>query len=173
MVGEFPELQGIMGGYYSQLKGHPKEVSDAIFEHYKPKGILDTLPQTKLGCLLSLIDKIDTLTGFFIINKQPTGSKDPFALRRTGFAIVQILITHDLSISVNDIFIEAFKSYDDYSEKIHNSLNDFIIDKIKFILNKQNQSGDIVESVMSLKDSPHILIPILVQRIKLLETDKR
>ena len=170
MVGEFPELQGIMGGYYSKLKGHPKEVSDAIFEHYKPKGILDTLPQTKLGCVLSLIDKIDTLTGFFIINKQPTGSKDPFALRRTGFAIVQILLTHDLSISVNDIFIEAFKSYDDYSEKTHNSLNNFIIDKIKFILNKQNQSGDIVESVMSLKDSPHILIPILVQRIKLLET---
>ena len=169
MVGEFPELQGIMGGYYSQLKGHPKEVSDAIFEHYKPKGILDTLPQTKLGCLLSLIDKVDTLTGFFIINKQPTGSKDPFALRRTGFAIVQILITHDLSISVNDIFIEPFKSYDDYSEKTHNSLNNFIIDKIKFILNKQNQSGDIVESVMSLKDSPRILIPILVQRIKLLE----
>ena len=169
MVGEFPELQGIMGGYYSQLKGHPKEVSDAIFEHYKPKGILDTLPKTKLGSLLSVVDKIDTLTGFFIINKQPTGSKDPFALRRTSFAIVQILITHDLSISVNDIFIEAFKSYDDYSEKTHNSLNDFIIDKIKFILNKQNQSGDIVESVMSLKDSPYIQIPILVQRIKLLE----
>ena len=169
MVGEFPELQGIMGGYYSKLRGHPKEVSDAIFEHYKPKGILDTIPKTKLGCLLSIIDKIDTLTGFFIINKQPTGSKDPFALRRSGFAIVQILITHNLSISVNDIFLEAFKSYNNYSEKTHNTLNDFIIDKIKFILNKQNQSGDIVESVISLKDSPNILIPILVQRINLLE----
>ena len=169
MVGEFPELQGIMGGYYSKLRGHPKEVSDAIFEHYKPKGILDTIPKTKLGCLLSIIDKIDTLTGFFIINKQPTGSKDPFALRRSGFAIVQILITHNLSVSINDIFLEAFKSYNNYSEKTHNTLNDFIIDKIKFILNKQNQSGDIVESVISLKDSPNILIPILVQRINLLE----
>ena len=172
MVGEFPELQGIMGGYYSQLQGQPKEVSDAIFDHYKPKGLLDTIPRTKLGCLLSIIDKIDTLTGFFIINKQPTGSKDPFALRRTGFAIVQILINHNLNISINDIFVEAFKSYGSYSESTHKSLNDFIIDKIKFVLNQQNISIDIIDSVMSLKNSFNIPIPILIRRINLLENQK-
>jgi glycyl-tRNA synthetase beta chain len=172
VVGEFPELQGIMGGYYSQIKGQPKEVSDAIFDHYKPKGLLDTIPGTKLGCLLSIIDKIDTLTGFFIINKQPTGSKDPFALRRTGFAIVQILINHNLNISINDIFVEAFKSYDSYSESTHKILNDFIIDKIKFVLNQQNISLDIIESVMSLKNSFNIPIPILIRRINLLENKK-
>ena len=172
MVGEFPELQGIMGGYYSQLQGQPKEVSDAIFDHYKPKGLLDTIPRTKLGCLLSIIDKIDTLTGFFIINKQPTGSKDPFALRRTGFAIVQILINHNLNISINDIFVEAFKSYGSYSESTHKSLNDFIIDKIKFVLNQQNISLDIIDSVMSLKNSFNIPIPILIRRINLLENQK-
>ena len=172
MVGEFPELQGIMGGYYSQLQGQPKEVSDAIFDHYKPKGLLDTIPRTKLGCLLSIIDKIDTLTGFFIINKQPTGSKDPFALRRTGFAIVQILINHNLNISINDIFVEAFKSFGSYSESIHKSLNDFIIDKIKFVLNQQNISLDIIDSVMSLKNSFNIPIPILIRRINLLENQK-
>ena len=172
MVGEFPELQGIMGGYYSQLQGQPKEVSDAIFDHYKPKGLLDTIPRTKLGCLLSIIDKIDTLTGFFIINKQPTGSKDPFALRRTGFAIVQILINHNLNISINDIFVEAFKSFGSYSESTHKSLNDFIIDKIKFVLNQQNISIDIIDSVMSLKNSFNIPIPILIRRINLLENQK-
>jgi glycyl-tRNA synthetase beta chain len=172
MVGEFPELQGIMGGYYSQLQGQPKEVSDAIFDHYKPKGLLDTIPRTKLGCLLSIIDKIDTLTGFFIINKQPTGSKDPFALRRTGFAIVQILINHNLNISINDVFVEAFKSYGSYSESTHKSLNDFIIDKIKFFLNQQNISLDIIDSVMSLKNSFNIPIPILIRRINLLENQK-
>jgi glycyl-tRNA synthetase beta chain len=172
MVGEFPELQGIMGGYYSQLQGLPKEVSDAIFDHYKPKGLLDTIPRTKLGCLLSIIDKIDTLTGFFIINKQPTGSKDPFALRRTGFAIVQILINHNLNISINDIFVEAFKSFGSYSESTHKSLNDFIIDKIKFVLNQQNISLDIIDSVMSLKNSFNIPIPILIRRINLLENQK-
>ena len=172
MVGEFPELQGIMGGYYSQLQGQPKEVSDAIFDHYKPKGLLDTIPRTKLGSLLSIIDKIDTLTGFFIINKQPTGSKDPFALRRTGFAIVQILINHNLNISINDIFVEAFKSYGSYSESTHKSLNDFIIDKIKFVLNQQNISIDIIDSVMSLKNSFNIPIPILIRRINLLENQK-
>jgi len=172
MVGEFPELQGIMGGYYSKLQGQPKEVSDAIFDHYKPKGLLDTIPRTKLGCLLSIIDKIDTLTGFFIINKQPTGSKDPFALRRTGFAIVQILINHNLNISINDIFVEAFKSYGSYSESTHKSLNDFIIDKIKFVLNQQNISIDIIDSVMSLKNSFNIPIPILIRRINLLENQK-
>jgi len=172
MVGEFPELQGIMGGYYSKLEGQPQEVSDAIFDHYKPKGLLDTIPRTKLGSLLSIIDKIDTLTGFFIINKQPTGSKDPFALRRTGFAIVQILINHDLNISINDIFVEVFKSYGSYSESTHKSLNDFIIDKIKFVLNQQNLSLDIIESVMSLKNSFNIPIPILIRRINLLENKK-
>jgi glycyl-tRNA synthetase beta chain len=172
MVGEFPELQGIMGGYYSKLQGQPKEVSDAIFDHYKPKGLLDTIPRTKLGCLLSIIDKIDTLTGFFIINKQPTGSKDPFALRRTGFAIVQILINHNLNISINDIFVEAFKSFGSYSESTHKSLNDFIIDKIKFVLNQQNISLDIIDSVMSLKNSFNIPIPILIRRINLLENQK-
>ncbi|MDC6453350.1 glycine--tRNA ligase subunit beta [Alphaproteobacteria bacterium] len=172
MVGEFPELQGIMGGYYSQLQGQPKEVSDAIFDHYKPKGLLDTIPRTKLGCLLSIIDKIDTLTGFFIINKQPTGSKDPFALRRTGFAIVQILINHNLNISINDIFVEAFKSFGSYSESTHKSLNDFIIDKIKFVLNQQNISLDIIDSVISLKNSFNIPIPILIRRINLLENQK-
>ena len=70
LVGEFPELQGIMGGYYTKLNGKPNEISDAIFDQYKPKGISDDMPKTKLGCMLSMVDNIDNLTGFFIINKK-------------------------------------------------------------------------------------------------------
>ena len=104
MVGEFPELQGIMGSYFTKLDGKSKEVSNAIFEHYKPKGISDEMPTTNLGGMLSMIDNIDTLTGFFIINKKPSGSKDPFALRRAGYSIVQILMKLKLNISINDLF---------------------------------------------------------------------
>jgi glycyl-tRNA synthetase beta chain len=172
MVGEFPELQGIMGGYYSKLKGKPGEVSEAIFDHYKPKGLLDSLPRTKLGSLLSIIDKIDTLTGFFIIKKQPTGSKDPFALRRTGFSIVQIMISHKLDISINDIFVQSLNTYQNYSELVQKSLNEFIVDKIKFILNKEKLSIPVLDSVLSIKDSYDIALPILLKRIHLLESLK-
>ena len=84
MVGEFPDLQGIMGGYYCDFAGNDSEVSQAIKEHYQPKGLSDQIPKTNLGGMLSLIDKVDTLTCFFKIGKKPTGSKDPFALRRSA-----------------------------------------------------------------------------------------
>ena len=76
------------------------------------------MPKTKLGCMLSMVDNIDNLTGFFIINKKPSGSKDPFALRRAGFSIVQILMKLKLNISINDLFTEALKSYENTSKII-------------------------------------------------------
>ena len=96
------------------------------------------MPKTKLGCMLSMIDNIDNLTGFFIINKKPSGSKDPFALRRAGYSIVQILMKLKLNISINNLFTEALKSYENTSKIIKLDLIDFIIDKVKFILKKQN-----------------------------------
>jgi len=172
MVGEFPELQGIMGGYYTKLNGKPKQVSNAIFEQYKPKGISNDMPKTKLGCMLSMIDNIDNLTGFFIINKKPSGSKDPFALRRAGFSIVQILMKLKLNISINDLFTETLKSYKNSSKIIKLDLVDFIVDKVKFIFKKQNFRDDIIESVLSLKESKNYLFPILYERVKLLNDVK-
>ena len=165
MVGEFPELQGIMGSYFTKLDGKSKEVSNAIFEHYKPKGISDEMPTTNLGGMLSMIDNIDTLTGFFIINKKPSGSKDPFALRRAGFSIVQILMKFKLNISISDLFTESVNSYKNSSKIIKLDLVDFIIDKIKFILKNQNFRDDIITSVFSLKDAKNYLFPILYERV--------
>ena len=165
MVGEFPELQGIMGSYYTKLNGKSKEVSNAIFEQYKPKGISDEMPTTNLGGMLSMIDNIDTLTGFFIINKKPSGSKDPFALRRAGFSIVQILMKFKLNISISDLFTESFNSYKNSSKIIKLDLVDFIIDKVRFILKNQNFRDDIITSVFSLKDAKNYLFPILYERV--------
>ena len=172
MVGEFPELQGIMGGYYTKLNGKPNEISNAIFDQYKPKGISNDMPKTKLGCMLSMVDNIDNLTGFFIINKKPSGSKDPFALRRAGYSIVQILMKLKLNISINDLFTEALKSYENSSKIIKLDLIDFIIDKVKFILKKQNFRDDIIESVISLKESKNYLFPILYERVNCLNDIK-
>ena len=165
MVGEFPELQGIMGSYFTKLNGKSKEVSNAIFEHYKPKGISDEMPITNLGGMLSMIDNIDTLTGFFIINKKPSGSKDPFALRRAGFSIVQILMKFKLNISISDLFTESVNSYKNSSKIIKLDLVDFIIDKVRFILKNQNFRDDIITSVFSLKDAKNYLFPILYERV--------
>ena len=165
MVGEFPELQGIMGSYFTKLDGKSKEVSNAIFEQYKPKGISDEMPTTNLGGMLSMIDNIDTLTGFFIINKKPSGSKDPFALRRAGFSIVQILMKFKLNISISDLFTESVNSYKNSSKIIKLDLVDFIIDKVRFILKNQNFRDDIITSVFSLKDAKNYLFPILYERV--------
>ena len=168
MVGEFPELQGIMGGYYSKLSGMSEDISTAIFEHYKPKGLSDKLPETKLGSMLSIIDKIDTLTGFFVINKKPSGSKDPFALRRTGFSIAQILINFKLNMTIEDLFISSLKTFKNSSNSIKIDLINFITDKIKFVLKKQGFSDGIVESVFNLPNINNLKFQTIYKRIEVL-----
>jgi glycyl-tRNA synthetase beta chain len=166
MVGEFPELQGIMGGYYSKINGASDSVSIAISEHYKPKGLSDDMPNTNLGAMLSIIDNIDTLTGFFVINKKPSGSKDPFALRRSGFSIVKILIEFRLNLCISDLFTESLKTFNNSSEIIKTELQEFIIDKLSFILKKEGLRDDIVESIISLPDLYEIPFQVLFKRIK-------
>ena len=166
MVGEFPELQGIMGGYYSKINGTSASVSIAISEHYKPKGLSDDMPITNLGAMLSMIDNIDTLTGFFVINKKPSGSKDPFALRRSGFSIVKILIEFRLNLCISDLFTESLKTFNNSSEIIKTELQAFIIDKLSFILKKEGLRDDIVESIISLPDLYQIPFQVLCKRIK-------
>lgn len=165
MVMEFPELQGIMGGYYAKIKNKPKDISKAIFEHYKPKGISGDLPETNLGSLLSMVDKIDTLVGFFSIGKKPTGSKDPFALRRSGFSIVQILINLKLNLSLNEIFEPYLKEFGCSSQSIKLSLKNFIIDKLNFVLSNQNYRVDVINSVLNIKTVSDIPIKVISNRI--------
>jgi len=170
MVGEFPELQGIMGGYYSKINGTISDVSIAISEHYKPKGLSDELPKSNLGAMLSVIDNIDTLTGFFIINKKPTGSKDPFALRRSGFSIVKILIKFKVNISISDLFTEPLKMFDNSSEIIQDELYAFIIDKLSYILKKDDFGDDIIKSIIDLPDLYKIPFQVLYKRIQSIKT---
>ena len=170
MVGEFPELQGVMGGYYSKINGATSDVSIAISEHYKPKGLSDELPMSNLGAMLSVIDNIDTLTGFFVINKKPTGSKDPFALRRSGFSIVKILIKFKINISISDLFTEPLKIFDNASEIIQDELYAFIIDKLSYILKKEDFGDDIIKSIIDLPDLYKIPFQVLYKRIQSIKT---
>lgn len=96
MVGEFPELQGVMGGYYARAFGHPDAVADAVRDHYKPQGPADSVPTAPLTVAMALADKLDTLVGFFAIDEKPTGSKDPFALRRAALGVIRLVLENDV-----------------------------------------------------------------------------
>ena len=102
MVGEFPELQGVMGRYYALEAGEPAAVADAIRDHYKPQGPSDSVPTDPVGIAVALADKLDTLVGFWAIDEKPTGSKDPFALRRAALGVVRILLEYDVRLSFFD-----------------------------------------------------------------------
>lgn len=104
MVGEFPELQGLMGGYYADKEGLPVEVSDAVRDHYKPVGQGDDVPTAPVTVAVSLADKLDTLVGFFVIDERPTGSKDPFALRRAMLGFLQIVFGNEMRFGASSVF---------------------------------------------------------------------
>ncbi|MCC2603506.1 glycine--tRNA ligase subunit beta [Sphingopyxis yananensis] len=107
MVGEFPELQGVMGGYYARAEGQADAVANAVRDHYKPIGQADDVPTAPVTIAVSLADKLDTLCAFFLINEKPTGSKDPFALRRAGIAIVQLITINGLRMPISRVALEA------------------------------------------------------------------
>jgi glycyl-tRNA synthetase beta chain len=108
MVGEFPELQGIMGAYYTTENA---EIANAIREHYSPLGPSDSCPTAPLSVVVSLADKADTLAGMFAINETPTGSKDPFALRRAALGIIRLILENELHIPLTSLFASALKNY--------------------------------------------------------------
>ena len=107
MVGEFPELQGLMGGYYAAAQGEPTEVAAAVRDHYKPVGQGDDVPTAPVTVAVSLADKLDTLAGFFIIDERPTGSKDPFALRRAMLAVIRVILENGLRFGLTEPFQQA------------------------------------------------------------------
>jgi glycyl-tRNA synthetase beta chain len=104
MVGEFPELQGLMGGYYARAEGLPDAVADAIRDHYKPVGQGDDVPTAPVTVAVSLADKLDTLTNFFAVGETPTGSKDPYALRRSALAVIALILDNSLRINLHKLF---------------------------------------------------------------------
>ncbi|MCA1480781.1 glycine--tRNA ligase subunit beta, partial [Bradyrhizobium sp. NBAIM08] len=111
MVGEFPELQGLMGRYYAEAAGLPAEVAVASQEHYAPLGPSDAVPTAPVSVAVALADKIDTLTGFWWINEKPSGSKDPFALRRSALGILRLVLTSNLRVSMLNIILNGYDPY--------------------------------------------------------------
>lgn len=155
MVVEFPSLQGIVGCRYAEEKGEKKEVSSAIFEHYLPRFAGDILPATETGLILSVADKIDTITGMFLAGEIPTGSQDPFALRRKASGIVQSLLKGGYDFSLDDLIKYNLKLYFEYPHfkykkdpAIADTIGDFIMARFKFMLEKKNKKIDILEAVL-------------------------
>ncbi|MDQ1154199.1 glycine--tRNA ligase subunit beta [Brevundimonas sp. SORGH_AS_0993] len=107
MVSEFPELQGIMGGYYARLAGHSDAIADAVRDHYKPQGPADTVPTAPVTVAVALADKLDTLVGFFAIDEKPTGSKDPFALRRAALGVIRLVLENGVRAPLRRVLIEG------------------------------------------------------------------
>ncbi len=150
LVGEFPELQGVMGGYFAREQGFDEEISLAVSEHYLPSGIDSKVPKKLYSIALSLSDKIDSLVGFFGINLKPTSSKDPYALRRTAISILRLIIENQKKIKLKDLInysINLYKeqNYSFDSKLINDELGDFIIDRLKNYLKEKNIRSDIIE----------------------------
>jgi len=149
MVGEFPELQGIMGRYYALHDGETEEVADAIADHYRPRYAGDVLPVGNVGIAVALADKLYTLAGLFGIGQVPTGDRDPFGLRRAALGVIRILIERDLPLSLHDLIQEAFAVYDGKIGDAHADLGIFIRDRLAGYLRDRGYSVLEVESVLA------------------------
>ncbi len=151
MVGEFPELQGIMGGYYARHDGLSTEVADAIEDHYKPRFAGDELPRNPVGLVVALADKLETLVGMFGIGNVPTGDKDPFALRRHALGVIRMLIEKDLALGLPELLALAMPAFGDKIAGGPEALIDFIYDRLAGSLREQGYSAQEVDAVMALR----------------------
>jgi len=162
MVGEFPELQGIMGGYYARHDGLRDGVAIAIEDHYKPRFAGDALPRNHTGSVVALADKLETLVGMFGIGNLPTGDKDPFALRRHALGVIRILMEADFSLNLDTILGNAAKAFAPMLELWPDKeqtdfgvnqakLQDFIYDRLAGSLREQGYSAQEVDAVLALR----------------------
>jgi glycyl-tRNA synthetase beta chain len=141
MVGEFPELQGIMGSYYALNDGLSAEIADAIEDHYKPRFAGDTLPRNPIGIVAALADKLETLAGLFAIGQLPSGDKDPFALRRHALGVVRMLMEKDLPLQFDALVTEALGLFPQATADTATQLSDFIYERLAGILREQGYSA--------------------------------
>ena len=154
LVGEFPELQGIMGGYFSTHQGFDKDISLAITEQYLPIGLNSKTPKKPFSVALSVTDKIDTLVGFFGINEKPTSSKDPFALRRIALGIIRTIIENKKNLKINDLLKYSSSLYQDQGYNFTNQnsqkeLHNFLKDRFRYYMKEKQIRFDIVDATIS------------------------
>ncbi|MBA4176961.1 MAG: glycine--tRNA ligase subunit beta [Leptothrix sp. (in: Bacteria)] len=151
MVGEFPELQGVMGGYYARHDGETEAVALAIEDHYKPRFAGDGLPRGDAGVAVALADKLETLAGLFGIGQVPTGDKDPFALRRHALGVIRMLIERDLPLSVPALVAAAFEAFAPTHGQAQAELSHFLYDRLVGSLREQGYSAQEVDAVTALR----------------------
>lgn len=154
MVGEFPELQGIMGRYYAQHEGLNNDVAFAIEDHYKPRFAGDALPRNQVGVCVALADKLETLVGLFSIGEKPTGDKDPFALRRQALGVIRMLIDCKLPLSLNAVMEIAFSQFT-IDSNARTGIKEFCFDRLSVNLRDQGANAQEVDAVLSL--APELL----------------
>jgi glycyl-tRNA synthetase beta chain len=174
MVGEFPELQGIMGRYYAGIEGHAPEIADAIAEHYRPLGPAEQCPSAPVSVAVALADKIDSLVGFFAIDEKPTGSKDPFALRRAALGVIRLILENGLRLKLRDVFAFAYSGFYDQGGFDQNQpkaaiaqLLEFVADRLKVALREQGVRHDLIAAVFALGDEDDLVR--LMARVKALQ----
>ena len=170
-VGEFPELQGVMGRYYALAEGIDAEVADAVRDHYKPQGPSDRIPQSSIAQAVALADKIDTLVGFWLIGEKPTGSKDPYALRRAALGIIRILLERQrrlplLSVMQTGTALYSPKASEAERSVILQDLLGFFADRLKVYLRERGARHDLIDAVFSVGGEDDLLM--IVNRVEAL-----
>ncbi|WP_046866515.1 glycine--tRNA ligase subunit beta [Microvirga massiliensis] len=168
MVGEFPELQGLMGRYYAKLQGEAPEVAAALEDHYRPLGPSDRVPDAKVSVAVALADKIDTLAGFWSIEEKPTGSKDPYALRRAALGVIRILLQNELQLPLTPLLQSALAAQLGQADAaaFASDLLAFLADRLKVHLREQGARHDLIDAVFSLPGQDDILL--IVRRVEAL-----
>ncbi|MDO9132582.1 glycine--tRNA ligase subunit beta [Hydrogenophaga sp.] len=167
MVGEFPELQGIMGGYYARHDGLTEDIAFAIEDHYKPRFAGDELPRNMAGVVVALADKLETLVGMFGIGNLPTGDKDPFALRRHALGVIRLLIERDLPLRLDTLVNDAFAAFPrSMLGDAHTDLLSFFFDRLSGQLREQGYTSNEVEAVVSMRPVVLNAVPRQLQAVR-------
>ncbi len=166
MVGEFPELQGIMGGYYARHDGLSTDIADAIEDHYRPRFAGDELPRNNVGLVVALADKLETLVGMFGIGNLPSGDKDPFALRRHALGVIRMLMEKDLALDWRQLLALAVPVFGDKITDPSEALTTFLFDRLAGALREQGYSVQEVDAVLALHPARLGQVPKLLAAVR-------
>ncbi len=162
LVREYPELQGVMGKYFALSQGFEEDVANSISEHYLPMGLTSPIPKKPFSYSIAIVDKLDSLVGFFLINEKPTSSKDPFALRRSAIGLLRIIIENKLSVRLRDLINYAIRLYEEQGVKFKNENTEtevlnFLKERMRNILKLKNIKIDIIEASISSHSGDNFL----------------
>jgi glycyl-tRNA synthetase beta chain len=166
MVGEFPELQGIMGAYYARHDGHREAIAEAIEDHYKPRFAGDALPRGEVGIVVALADKLETLAGLFGIGQLPSGDKDPFALRRHALGVIRMLVERNLPLEIPALVAAAFRAFPEGHGQAQAEVAHFLYDRLVGWLRERGASAQEVDAVVALRPPRWAEIPARLAAVR-------